>query len=91
MSAHCVAQELSRSQETVRATLKKVGYFSYRISVLYKQKPEDYTPCYNYCDWFFKKFGCDIETLTTILFSDEAWLYLSRFVNLQNYRIWFDK
>ncbi len=88
MSAHCcVAQELSHTWEMVHTTLKKEGGFPYWISVLHELKPEDYTPHYNYCDWFFEKFDRNIEKLTRI-FSDKVMFYLSGYVNSQNYHIW---
>ncbi len=59
MSAPYVARELAHKCETIHTTLKKEGYFLYQISVLHKLKLEDYTPCYNYCDWFLEKFGRD--------------------------------
>ncbi len=65
-SARCAAQQLGHKRETVRKTLKEEGFFTYRISVLHKLKPEDYSPHYDYCDWFFKKFGHNVETMSTI-------------------------
>ncbi len=44
MSAHHVAQEFGHTCEIVCRMLKKKGYFLYRISVLHKLQPEDYTP-----------------------------------------------
>ncbi len=73
---------------SVKCEKKKKGYFPYRISMLHKMKLEDYAPCYNYCNWFFKKIGSDVETMTTILFSEVGFHLLSRFVNSQNYHIW---
>ncbi len=63
-----VTQELGQKCKMVCTTLKRERYFSNRISMLHKLKPEDCTPCCNYCDWFFEKFGRDVETVTTIFF-----------------------
>ncbi len=64
MSAHRVAQVLCHKFKTVRTMLKKrEGYFPHRISLLYELKLEDYTPCYNYCDWVFEEFGYNVETM----------------------------
>ncbi len=35
-------------------SVKKEGYFPYGISTLHELKLEDYTPCYNDCDWFLQ-------------------------------------
>ncbi len=56
-SARHAAQQLDHKCETVRKTLKEEGFFPYRISVLHELKPEDCSPCYDYCDWFFNKFA----------------------------------
>ncbi len=55
-SARHAAQQLGHKRETVRKTLKEEGFFHYQISVLHELKPEDYSPHYDYCDWFFNKF-----------------------------------
>ncbi len=68
--------------------LKKEGYFPSQIFVLHELKLEDYTPCYNYWNWFFEKFGCDVEKMT-IFFSNPVWFHLSGYVNSQNYCIWW--
>ncbi len=80
--------KLGHKRKTVRKTLKEESFFPYRISVLHKLKPEDYSPHYDYCDWFFNKFGRNVETMSTIFFSDETWFHLSGYVNSQNYCIW---
>ncbi len=87
-SARRAAQQLGHKRKTVRKTLKEEGFFPYQISELHELKPEDYSPSYDYCDWFFNKFGRNVETMSTIFFSDEAGFHLSGYVNSQNYRIW---
>ncbi len=54
-SARCAAQQLGHKLKTVWKTLKEEGSFPYRISVLHELKPEDYSPHYDYYDWFFKQ------------------------------------
>ncbi len=48
--------------------------------MLHELKPEDYTPRYNYCYWFFEKFGPNVEAMTTTFFSDKTKFYLSGYV-----------
>ncbi len=76
-SARLAAQELGHKCETVHMTLKGEGYLPYRISVLHELKGENYAPQYNYCSWFFEKFGRNVEKMTTMFYTDKAWFHLS--------------
>ncbi len=67
-SVRRAAQQLGHKCETVRKTLKEEGFFPYQISLLHELKPECYSPHYDYCDWFFNKFGRNVETMSTIFF-----------------------
>lgn len=49
--------------------------------------PLDYGLRMQYCHWFNNHLRND-ETLNLTFFSDEAWFYLSGYINSQNYRIW---
>ncbi len=67
-SAHHAARQLGHKCEIVRKTVKEEGFFPYRKSALHELKPEDYSPRYDCCDWFFNKFSRNVETMSTIFF-----------------------
>ncbi len=70
--ARHAAQQLGHKRKTVWKTLKEEDFFPYRISVLHELKPEDYSPLYDYCDWFFNKFGRNVETMSTIFLGQKS-------------------
>ncbi len=77
MSVCCVVQELGHKSKLSIKRLKKEGYFPYQVSVLHELKLEDYTPHYNYCDWFFEKFGRNVEK-TKITFFQTKFGFICR-------------
>ncbi|XP_014782553.1 uncharacterized protein LOC106877993 [Octopus bimaculoides] len=65
---------------------KSLKLYPYRVSSLRELIPADFTKRLDYCKWFQENL--DDNQLDMTLFSDEAWIHLSGYLNSQNTRIW---
>ena len=59
----------------------------YRVLVVQQLYPRDYQQRILYCQWFNEHLNNN-DLLDLTFFTDEAWFYLSGYVNSQNYRTW---
>lgn len=76
------------SYSTVRRILKKrLHMHPYKITLVQKILPRDHNSRMQYCNFFQENLNND-DVLDLSFFSDEAWFYLSGYVNKQNYRTW---
>lgn len=60
----------------------------YKVTMVQQLLPVDYDRRLQYCHWFNEHLAPNNNLLDLTFFTDEAWFYLSGFVNSQNYRTW---
>lgn len=83
-----LAQEINLSYGTCQKILKEnLNLYSYRINVVQELFQRDFPARIEYCQWFLNNLNNN-NTLDLTFFTDEAWFYLSGYINKQNMRIW---
>ncbi|KAF2887897.1 hypothetical protein ILUMI_18276 [Ignelater luminosus] len=73
-----------------KALKKELHLYSYKISVMQELFPMDYDKRVQYCRWFNNNLKDD-EVIDWSFYSDEAWFYLTGYVNSQVCRIWSEE
>ena len=87
-SLHQLSRESGLSRSTCQHAAKKAKLHAYRISMVHELKEPDQVKRVAYCRWFQTLLKENPGILDYTWFSDEAWFYLSGYVNSQNSRIW---
>ncbi len=78
------AQQLDVLYSSLQRVTHILKLIPYKVSVIHELKPGDPAERVNFCHWFQKFIARQIDVLDTTFFSDEAWFYLSGYVNTQN-------
>lgn len=87
-SISVMAQQTNLSYGTCQLILKKnLHYRAYKLQCFHELLPVDYPRRVEFCQWFQNNLNNN-DILNTVFFSDEAWFYLSGYVNSQNMRLW---
>lgn len=87
-SIRVLAQQINLSYGTTRTILKKdLNRHAYKLQCFHELLPIDPPRRIEFCNWFQNNLNNE-AALNTVFFSDEAWFYLSGYVNSQNMRWW---
>ncbi len=62
--------------------------YPYHVSVLHVVNPADCPKCIEFCKWLLHLSRDNITVYDKFFFSDEAWVQMDGYVNLQIYRTW---
>jgi len=72
-----------------KAVREKLKLFPYKVTAVQGLKPADLEKRIRYCEWFTKFIQTKtVDILNVTVFTDEAWLHFSVYVNTQNTRLW---
>jgi hypothetical protein len=75
--------------ESSRKILKESLHVRPYICTMVQQfHPPDYLQRIQFCNWCNNNLLDNVDQQDITFFSDEAWFYLSGFINTQNYRTW---
>lgn len=87
-SIRSLSQQTQLAYGTCQAILKKdLHLFPYRLTSVHELLPVDPPVRLQFCEWFLNTLDND-DMLEKTFFTDEAWFYLSGYVNSQNMRMW---
>ena len=88
-SLRCLSQETGLLLGSTHSAVQKMKFHTCKVHVVHKLKAHDTESCVNFCEWFTAFVTSKGENiLDKTFFTDEAWFYLSEYVNSQNLRIW---
>lgn len=86
LSTRKAASVAQISQTLARIILRKdLGLKPYKPQIVQKLLPTDYAKRLEFAEWYLSQSA---EVQQNMIFSDEAWFYLTQPINKQNNRIW---
>lgn len=83
-------QQTDLCYSTCQTLLKKdLHLYPYRVTAIHELLPNDVPQRLNFCEWFLNNFQEENSgAFEKTFFTDEAYFYLSGYVNSQNMRMW---
>ena len=82
-----LSQQVGLSRTTCQHVLKYLSMRAYRITCVQELKLPDKDKRLQYCRWLLSMAEGRLDSLLYFM-SDEAWFYISGYVNSQNTRYW---
>ena len=83
------SQEVGMLLTSTYRAVKKQKFFPYKVSAIHELKAQDTEKRVIFCRWFQQFIDMNGENiLNDTFFTDEAWFYLSGYMNTQNLRTW---
>jgi hypothetical protein len=83
-----LAQETRMLYSSCRRAVKTLQLLTYKVHIIQQLVPLGCEKRHHFCEWFLAKVADDPRMLDVTLFSDEARLHRTGYVNSQNTRIW---
>ena len=90
-STRKISQEVGLSRTTCQCVLKSLSMRAYRITCAQELKLPEKDKHLQYCKWLMSMIEEGYLDPLLYFMSDEAWFYLSGYVNSQNTRYWSSK
>jgi hypothetical protein len=73
---------------SVHKATKILKLHPYHIHAMHELEEPNKEKLLQYCRWFTHFIGGGVDIVDKVFCNDEAWLYLSGYINSQNSRIW---
>ncbi len=89
ISIRRLSQQVNSNYTTCQRVLKKdLNCYPYRLQVCQELLETDFPRRMQFCQWFTDNLAENEEAFSRTFFTDEAYFYLSGYVNSQNMRMW---
>ncbi len=76
------------SMKSTHHATRLLKLYPYRVSVLHEVNPAHCPKRIEFCKWFLHLSPNNITEFDKFFFSDETWVQVDGYVNIQNYRTW---